>query len=62
MNRIVDAELLLFNLSFGCATNFNNGNFAVEGGSTLLEVLSVIFTLGILNLSVDLGQSGLKLS
>lgn len=52
-NSVVDAELFLVDFGFGSATDFDDGDFAEEGGSTLLELFAGVVGFFELGLGLD---------
>ncbi|CAB4696256.1 unannotated protein [freshwater metagenome] len=46
--------LLLFELNFGCGADLQHGNAAAELGETLLELLTVVVGIGVVDLGLDL--------
>ncbi len=59
--RILDAVLLLFHLHFGSGANLNDADAASQFRQTLLQLLAIIVTGGLFDLSANLAHASLQL-
>ena len=57
--RVLDAELLLFEFGLGGRANLDHRDTARELRQTLLELLTVVVGVGALDLRADLGDAAL---
>ena len=57
VQSILDAQLLLLHLHLGGSSNLDDSHAAGQLGQTLLQLLTVVIGVGVLDLSADLGHA-----
>ena len=58
-NSIFDAVLLFLELNLGCSADLEHGHAAAQLGETLLELFAVVVAVGVVDLTLDLGDATL---